>query len=435
MEPDSHLDAHIEAALRRVQLSARDAASTGFGATSFEASAAEKPTALRTFEDTPRGSGALTGNTSWVGNRWALRLKARAIDESADDQTFADKQSFRLDGSLLGVALGNFMLSAGSLDRWWGPGWEGSLILSSNARPIPSIAIERNYSDAPSWRLLQWIGPWRAFVSLGRLDEHDVAVPDTRFFAARVNFRPRPWLDVGLSRTAQWCGKGRPCDLSAFGDLLIGHDNRNAELPESREPGNQMAGYDMRLRSPWKRLPVAIYGQLIGEDEAGGLPSRMLGQLGAETWGGTRWGSYRLHVEYADTSCNFSRQQPLFDCAYRNSLYPQGYTYEGRNIGHALDSDGRMASLGALLVRAGGDSFSFLARKVQLNRGGLSLDPAHTVSPSRRTLMNLELQYNRAFARGELGVGVGVDDFEKSAGPLSGNGSNPRGFVRWRHNL
>ena len=24
-------------------------------------------------------------------------------------------------------------------DRWWGPGWDGSLILSNNARPIPAI--------------------------------------------------------------------------------------------------------------------------------------------------------------------------------------------------------------------------------------------------------------------------------------------------------
>ena len=38
-------------------------------------------------------------------------------------------------------------------------------------------------------------------------------------------------------------------------------------------------------------------------------------------------------MEYSDTACNFSREAPKFDCAYRNSIYPQGYTHRGRIIG------------------------------------------------------------------------------------------------------
>jgi hypothetical protein len=197
--------------------------------------------------------------------------------------------------------------------------------------------------------------------------------------------------------------EGRPCDLSTFGKLLMGRDNRSASLSVSREPGNQMAGYDVRLRSPWRALPAAIYAQLIGEDEAGGLPSKFLGLFGAEFWADSAWGSYQIHVEYADTSCDFSRQRPQFNCAYRNSLYPQGYTYRGRVIGDALDGDGRMYSVGALLVRPGGASWSLLAQKAQLNRDALTPEPSHTVSPSRDDLKNLELQYNRAFARGGAG--------------------------------
>jgi hypothetical protein len=426
-ERNGTFDAHIEAALRRVQQAARRAEQMGFADMAVEASAAEKPTTLRTFEDTPRGSASLSVDTHWLSGRWALRLKATAIDPSSHDRS-SDKQSVRLDGSFLGLTLGNFMISAGSVDKWWGPGWEGSLILSSNARPIPSIAIERNYSDAPSWPLLRWIGPWRASVSLGRLDQDDVPVPDVSLFAARVNFRPRPWFELGLSRTAQWCGKGRPCDFSTFGDLLTGRDNRSDALPVSREPGNQMGGYDFRVRSPWKAAPVAFYGQLIGEDEAGGLPSRLLGLLGTETWGGTRWGSYRLHAEYANTSCNFSRQPPLPGCAYPNLLYPQGYTFEGRIIGHTLGRDGRMYSLGSLLVREGGDSFSFLVRRVELNKGGLSVESADPATATQSALMNLELQYNRTFAFGELGIGLGLDDFSEP----SRTRSDVRSFVQWR---
>ena len=72
-----------------------------------------------------------------------------------------DDRELRPDGSYLGMSLGNWMVSAGYLDRWWGPGWQGSLILSNNARPMPSIAIDRNESTPFDLPVLRWLGPWR----------------------------------------------------------------------------------------------------------------------------------------------------------------------------------------------------------------------------------------------------------------------------------
>jgi hypothetical protein len=420
---EANPDPQVEAALARVRQAARKAAAMGLSDRAYLLSANREPTPLRGFGDQPREEGELSVSTSWMHGRWALRVNGTAVTDPDDDQ------AFRLDGSYLGVGIGNFMVSAGSMERWFGPGWDGSLILSTNARPIPSIAIERNLSDAFRWRLLRWLGPWHASVSMGQLENGSVAVSDARFFAARINFRPRPWLEFGLSRTAQWCGEDRPCSFRTFGDLLVGQDNRSENgLTAEEEPGNQMAGYDFRLRSPWRQLPVVLHAQFIGEDEAGGLPSRLLGLLGAQVWGGTRWGSHRLHVEYADTSCNFSRARPLFNCGYRNSLYPQGYTYRGRAIGHALDGDGRMYSIGLQLTRPQGDSWSLLGRKADLNRDDVMGDPAHPVSVTRNALRNLELQYNRHFPRGELGIGLGLDDY---AAPVRTR-SDVRGFVQWR---
>ncbi len=217
-----------------------------------------------------------------------------------------DDQQFRADGSYLGVNVGNFMISAGFMERWWGPGWDGSLILSTNARPIPSLTLERNYTDPFKSKWLSWIGPWRASIALGEMEGSDVAVPNVKFLAARVNFKPRPWLEFGLTRTAQFCGGDRPCDWDTFTDMLFGRDNNDEGGDPSEEPGNQLAGYDMRLRSPWKALPVAFYTQWIGEDEAGGLPSKFIGQFGLEFWGGSPLGGYRLRAEYSDTACVFT---------------------------------------------------------------------------------------------------------------------------------
>lgn len=411
----ARLDLATAGALARVQRLARAASAPGPSGLRLRAAGAESPAALRTFADTPREDGELTLGASWLGNRWAGNLQASVVADPTDGQ------ELRLDGSYVGVSVANFMISFGAIERWWGPGWDGSLILSSNARPIPGLTIERNYSDPFAWALLRWLGPWRASIAVGQAEGSRVAVPDARFFAARLNFKPRPWLEFGLSRTAQWCGDGRPCDLGTFGKLLIGRDNRDASLGENDEPGNQMAGYDFRLRSPWRALPAAFYAQFIGEDEAGGLPSKFLGLLGAEVWGHLALGSYRLRLEYADTACSFMRSEPEFGCAYRNALYPQGYTYRGRIIGHALGADARTYSAGAVLVRPSGESWNVLVRSVESNRA----------STAAADLTNIELQYARGFSWGELSVGVGVDDH---GGPAR-SGSDARAFIQWRQGL
>jgi hypothetical protein len=385
-------------------------------------SAAHRPIGLRTFADTPREEGELQASRAFLGERFALNLAVSAVADAADDR------AVRPDGSYAAVTLANWMVSIGWRDRWWGPGWDGSLILSTNARPIPSLSVERKYSDASNVPLLRWLGPWQANVALGEEESSGVPVPSVRFFSARVSFRPLEWLEISLSRTAQWCGEGRPCDLQTFGDLLIGRDNRDSELSAQDEPGNQMAGYDVRLRSPWQQLPAAAYLQLIGEDEAGGLPSKFLGLAGLEAWGESRWGSHRLFLEYASTSCNFSREPPQFDCAYRSDVYPQGYRFRGRALGHSLDSDGRSYSLGLMLVRPRGGDVTLRLRRIELNRAGQEPEASHGASPLRVELKNLELQYNHAFAWGRLGVGLGLDDFE---GPARSK-LEPRGFLQWR---
>jgi hypothetical protein len=407
------------ASLLRVQRLARYAATHGFSGAGIRASAAHEPTQLRNFADTPREEGELAMRAGWLGDHIAINLQANyALDAS-------DGKELRLDGSYLGVNIGNFMLSAGFMERWWGPGWEGSLILSTNARPIPSITLERNYTDPFKSRLLSWIGPWRASIAVGEAEGSQVAVTNVRFLAARVNFKPRPWLEFGLTRTAQWCGGTRECGWKTFANLLVGRDNQvEGGAASSEQPGNQMAGYDVRLRSPWQRLPVSVYSQWIGEDEAGGMPSRFLGLFGLETWGDSRWGGYRVHAEYADTSCAFSRQEPYFDCAYRNGIYPQGYAFRGRIIGHAMDNDSRMYSVGGTLVNAAGDSLGLTVRRVEINRDG----GIHAISSVPLDLDNVELRYSKTFGFGRVAIGAGYDDRSETAA----SGSDLRGFLTWQ---
>jgi hypothetical protein len=380
---------------------------------------AYEPQTLREFADTPREEGEAAVRASWLSDHFAVNLQGTYVVDPEDGQ------EFRADGSYLGVNFGNFMLSAGLMERWWGPGWDGSLILSTNARPIPTVTLERNYTDPFKTKWLSWMGPWRASIAMGQAESEGVPVTDVRFFAARVNFKPRPWLEFGLTRTAQWCGGDRPCDWSTFVDMVLGNDNQTQDGAISEEqPGNQMAGYDMRLRSPWLKLPLVFYTQWIGEDEAGGLPSKFIGQFGLETWGSMRLGGWRLRAEYTDTACNFTRETPEFGCAYRHAIYPQGYAYRGRIIGQAMDNDSRMFTLAGVLNRENGDSLSVSIRRVKLNRDGGD----HAISNVPLDVDNVELRYSRGLGEGKISAGIGYEDPSLTAD----SSSRVHGFVNWQ---
>ena len=119
----------------------REASARGFAGAGVRLRGTNQPTSLRSFTDTPREDAELALRASWLSDHLALNLQGSVV---ADPE---DGKQLRADGSYLGVNIGNFMISAGLMERWWGPGWDGSLILSTNARPIPSITLERNYTD------------------------------------------------------------------------------------------------------------------------------------------------------------------------------------------------------------------------------------------------------------------------------------------------
>ena len=67
----------------------------------------------------------------------------------------------------------------------------------------------------------------------------------------------------------QWEGKGDRNPLAASG-WFYWADNTGTD----NEPGNQLAGFDFKFKlEPTLGWPVSFYGQMIGEDEAGYLPS------------------------------------------------------------------------------------------------------------------------------------------------------------------
>lgn len=406
----------------RVLTRAQHEAKRGQHSLTGHLSVGEDPTQIRGFSDTPREKGEIGAGYSWFSKHLTIDLNASYVDQPVDGE------DFRGDGSQIGVDLGNWSVAASTMDRWWGPGWDGSLILSNNARPIPSLTLGRNRTNAFKSKWLSWIGPWDMNLMFGQL-EAERAVPNAQFFGMRINFRPSKSLEIGISRTAQWCGDGRPCGLGIFTDLLLGKDNiGDAGTNIDNEPGNQMAGFDARWTNLWFGTPVSVYGQMIGEDEAGGFPSRYLAQVGIEASGITRGQySYRWFAEVAGTSCDIVKSTVLYNCGYRQRIYLSGYTYRGRIIGHGLDNDGLVVSSGVVVVSEEGNSWQVLGRFGDLNRVGPELQ--HSVAQVPTEMASIDIQHTRTTSFGRFDIGLGFERREDMA--TGANTRDARGFLRW----
>jgi len=215
-------------------------------------SLAAEPLRYRTFQATPRERIEAASWLDWLGDRVAARLEVQAV--AGPD----DGDRLRFDGSVLAVTLGNWIFTAGARDRWWGPGWDGSLLLSTSARPVPGIGFQRKQAKPFRWPLLSWLGAWKLEGFAGRL-ESGRAVPRAKLLGLRFSCRPSRDLEIGLSRTAQWGGEGRPEDLDSFFDLLLGRDNRGSDgITAANEPGNQLGGIDWRWRAPLGRTGLFV---------------------------------------------------------------------------------------------------------------------------------------------------------------------------------
>ncbi len=86
--------------------------------------------------------------------------------------------------------------------------------------------------------------------------------------------------------------------------------------------------------------PLRVYAQFIGEDEGANLPSKYMYLAGAETDAALFGVPSVLTLEVIDTRIDALGGGSFPNVAYQNRFYPDGYTYDGRVLGAAIDTDG-----------------------------------------------------------------------------------------------
>lgn len=392
------------------------------------------PGLLRDFETAGREDGNLSLWASVGAERWSATGVLSGVTDP--DPGEDDHHPVRLDGSELTWRAGNWLLGPNLMDRWWGPGQQSSLILSNNARPIPALLLDRATSVPFRMRGLRWIGPWRFTAMLGRAEGSRQDVGHPYVMGMRLELRPRPWLEFAAQRTAIFCGEGRACGASVFWKMLLGHDNRGINTDGETEPGNGLAGFDLRVKLPGP-LPLALYTQMIGEDVHDYMPVKYLGLFGAELGGlSDRGAAWRAHIEYSDTTCSFWRHThgdppPKFGCAYNSGVYPiDGYRYYRQSIGHSTDNDSRLWNLGWRYAPAAGGEWTLKVLKGDLNRGG---DVLNRLAPVPTQYRALQLGWRADLGHaGTLGLQLGAQRLQPRG---EARHTSAFGFLDWQRPL
>ena len=316
------------------------------------------------------------------------------------------------DQSYISYQFDDWSLRLGALDQWWGPAQSSSLILSNNARPIPTVALSRSQAVESQSSWLRFLGPWYFTAQLGQL-EGNRAIPDTKLWLTRFSFKPISGLEVGASWTAMWGGKGQGNGLSDLFDVLTFKaecvdGTKNCDDALHTKKGNHLAGFDVKYSFMLFEQPVNLYAQRIGEDAANYYKVTDHASL----YGISSYiGSTKVYIETSDTTvaCD-NNKSGVKNCYYEHSDYTSGYRFHQRAIGSTFDSDAKMLTVGMNKHFFDGDVLEVFVRRLNLNKD--QQKPSPVVEGLSEKLLQVGGFYQTTFADWQIKVGGQIERSE-----------------------
>lgn len=338
----------------------------------YQLNAATRDNRFYGFGDHYRDKASGQVNYQFSNDRFSGKA---AVSYFANDN---EGNRWRTDGSYLAAKLGNWVVSAGAQDRYWGPSWDTSLQLSHNSRPVPAISLSRYSSAVLDYPVLDLIGPWTFTTSFGQL-ESGRAIPDAKLWNARATARPLSGLEIGVSWAMMWGGEGYGNGLSDWwSGLSKGGTDKGGE--------NMLAGYDLRWSGVAAGVPYGLYAQVTAEDFHWGK-KRLISTgftVGADVY--VRQLNSRVYLEYSDTKVGCQEgNSKIYNCFYEHGFHHDGYRYYGRSIGGAYDNDSLTMVAGIVTPLGTDRSWHNKFRWLRLNIDGIDR-PApggNPVSPGR----------------------------------------------------
>ncbi|WP_412522262.1 capsule assembly Wzi family protein [Shewanella algae] len=372
----------------------------------IKATAATDAARFQHFGSDYREKGQLSASYEYVGERFAFKAAGTGAYDAQDDE------SARLDDSYMALMLGNWIVTAGAVQQWWGPGFDSALHKSNNARPMPSVMLSRNNAAGFETPWLSWIGPWTLTTGFSWMND-DRAVEDTLLWSMRGSIRPFKQLEIGVSWTTQFCGEGQECGFDTFWNAITGgtecaNGEQHCDPSMQSKIGNQIAGFDVRYADTLFNVPVGLYLERTCEDSSGPAPWQIADcavLVGADTRFNLAQQQYKLFFEYTDTLVACGSDPHVYNCFYEHSTYLSGSRYYKRSLGSTYDSDANVYVLGLVGQFADSHGINAYLRYAQLNKDGKSPSHGWAPQPPKEDLLMLELSYRMPLLKGMMTFG------------------------------
>lgn len=295
------------------------------------------PDVIRSFDALGRetGQGQVTGEYLWSTTALHLSLGAQTANR-------IDKQTFMPDGSYFAQRIGNAVVYAGYQDHWWGPGWISSMILSTNARPVPQVGFTRLDATPFQSPWLSWMGPWQFDFFAGVLDGPRKD-KNTIYDGWRWEFSPFRHFEIAFSLTNEICGEHHPCQPIAE----YFHFTNNSSNPAKDKDDFNI---DIKYNGAFRQWAYQAYVQFMNQDGPNPVIHTRTSHLaGASIWFPVKGGIERLTVEYASSLATEDLWwgSTPYGFSYNDYKYTDGYRYRDRTLGFSLDDDSTLLSLQA----------------------------------------------------------------------------------------
>jgi hypothetical protein len=247
-----------------------------------------------------------------------------------------DHDKLNFDNSYVNYKKGIANLNIGKVERIWSFSKKSSLILSSNSRPFEAISIKLKNNFNTKW--LPSTANWSVELINGST-KNSLYGKNSILSGARVIFSPSEKLNFELLQTAQWGNQNDKLYSSNIDALLFGNTNngKNSNI-------NKMAGFGLSYSVPLNENIYRFYGQAIGEDEAGNLPSCYLWMAGLELTASKMKFPTTVSIEAVDTRVKKSTHGFCGpNTAYNNSIY--SYINYDTVLGVPIDTEGTSLEL------------------------------------------------------------------------------------------
>ena len=221
---------------------------------------------------TSSGSNEVARWSAWGGFGGFLTAYAEAAVAGPITHNLENTDRLRPLGAEAVAGLGNWAVSFGQEEMWWGTGRLSSIAQSTNADPIPGFRLQTVHPKLLPGPF-RYLGQFRMQVFFGRLDAG--RIPTRATAANSIETFARPWIDGqifsfktlpnfewGLTHAIMFGGVGNSnYSLAGFLGRATAINTGNAAAGNTHSE----AGLYLKFRIPFLRASI-LYMQMVGGD-------------------------------------------------------------------------------------------------------------------------------------------------------------------------